>query len=372
MDYDVVIIGAGVIGLACASKLADKGKSVLVIERHSSFGWEISSRNSEVIHAGLYYPKDSLKARLCIKGNRSLYEWCETKNIPHKRIGKYIVADNKSEEDELDKIYNRSVENGVIGIIKLPFDKVRQNEPNVKCTSALWSKDTGIIDSHKLMESFAENARSKGCDMAYKHSLDGIVKINGGYELDILDPTGMPCHISAEAIINAAGLDSDTVAEMAGIDVEKAGYRLHYCRGHYFRIVSSKRDLVSHLIYPVPNKNVRDLGIHITVELSGEIKLGPDVLYLKNRRQDYRVPANLHKDFYSAASKYLINLRYDDIYPDQAGIRPKLQTEGGEFRDFVIKEESGRGLPGFVNLIGIESPGLTCCIEIANMVEGML
>jgi L-2-hydroxyglutarate oxidase LhgO len=372
MDYDIAIIGAGVIGLACASQLAEKGKSVLVIERHSSFGWEISSRNSEVIHAGIYYPKDSLKARLCVTGNHSLYEWCESKNVPHIRIGKYIVAVTKSEEEELDNIYNRAVGNGVIGLIRIPFDEVRQNEPNITCSSALWSKDTGIIDSHKLMESFAEDARSKNCDLAYKHSLNGIIKINDGYELEILDPGGMPCHISAAVVINAAGLDSDTVAEMAGIDVEKAGYRLHYCRGHYFRVVSSKRDLVSHLIYPVPHKNIRDLGIHVTIELGGEIKLGPDVQYLTDRRQDYRVPNNLHKDFYHAASRYLMNLQYDDIYPDQAGIRPKLQVEGGDFRDFVIKEESDKGLPGFINLIGIESPGLTCCIEIAKMVDEML
>ncbi|MDQ1265917.1 MAG: hypothetical protein QG635_1069 [Bacteroidota bacterium] len=372
MDYDAVIIGGGVVGLACAARLSERNLRLLLLERHPSFGRETSSRNSEVIHAGIYYPKDSLKAKLCVPGNRSLYKWCEQKNIPHKRIGKYIVAVNHSEKEELENIFQRAKNNGVENIIHASLNRIKSDEPNVKAVAGLWSPDTGIVDSHSLMASFAENARLNGCDFAWKHKVSGINPIGNGYELDILDPENSPCKITTQYIINSAGLDSDLIAEMAGIDIDLAGYRIHFCRGHYFRIVPSKKGLVKHLIYPAPNKKLSYLGIHLTLELSGELKLGPDVEYLPERIQDYRVPENLREQFYIAVSTYLTGLDIDDIYPDQSGIRPKLQTEGGDFRDFIIKEESEKGLPCFINLIGIESPGLTSCLEIARIVNDYL
>ncbi|MCX7736374.1 MAG: NAD(P)/FAD-dependent oxidoreductase [Candidatus Kapabacteria bacterium] len=372
MDFDIVIIGGGVIGLSVAAELSDGKNNVLLIERHPSFGNETSSRNSEVIHAGIYYPKDSLKAKLCVPGNESLYEWCHKYNVPHKKIGKYIIAVNKDEADELENIYQRAKNNGVEKIRPASISELKKEEPYVKAYSALFSPDTGIIDSHSLMQSLEFKASENDCNFAWKHTVNGIIKLNDGYEVNIIAPDGEPLSITTKIIINAAGLDSDLIAQMVGIDIDKYKYRLHYCRGHYFRIKSSKKYLVHHLIYPVPQKNSSGLGIHVTVELNGELKLGPDTQYLDERVQNYTVPEELQDKFYQAASSYLTGLDYNDIYPDQSGIRPKLQGKGEPFRDFIIAEEKDKGFPGFINLIGIESPGLTCCLEIAKMVKGFI
>lgn len=372
MDFDIVIIGAGVIGLACAAELSDKKKNVLVVERHNSFGKETSSRNSEVIHAGIYYPTDSLKAKLCVAGNKSLYQWCEKYNVPHRRIGKYIIAVNEEEAEELENIYLRAKNNGVERIRPASLNELLSEEPNVKAYSALFSPDSGILDSHSLMQSLEFKALENDCNFAWKHTVSGITKLNEGFELEIIAADGENIIITAKYIINAAGLDSDLIASIAGIDIDKHKYRLNYCRGHYFRIKSAKKSLVSHLIYPVPQKNVSGLGIHVTVELNGELKLGPDTHYLEKREQNYSVPEELQEKFYQAATSYLSGLDYNDIYPDQSGIRPKLQGKGEPFRDFVISEESEKGLPGLINLIGIESPGLTCCLEIAKMVSKLI
>jgi L-2-hydroxyglutarate oxidase LhgO len=372
MDYDFVIIGAGVIGLACAEKISKLGHSCLVIERNPGFGFETSSRNSEVIHAGIYYPQNSLKAKLCVSGNRSIYEWCVKFNIPHRRIGKFIIAVDKNEESELDRIFENAKQNGVEGIRKVSLNEFEKSEPNVKAKSVLFSRDTGIINSHKFMASLEESAKRNGTDFAYKHSVIGIEKSNQGYKLEIIDPSGQNCRISANFIVNSAGLDCDTVAELAGIDVDKAGYRLQYCRGHYFKLNSSKRNLVNHLIYPVPNKNSSGLGIHVTIDMVGDLKLGPDTEFLADRKQDYRVDEHLKQNFYDAAQRYIPSLLIEDIHPDQSGIRPKLKAENGEFRDFIIKEETDNGLPRLINLIGIESPGLTASLAIAEGVTTLI
>ncbi len=372
MDFDIVIIGGGVIGLSIAAEISNGNYNILLIERHTSFGNETSSRNSEVIHAGIYYPTNSLKAKLCVQGNKSIYDWCEKFNVPHKRIGKYIIAVNKEEAEELENIYQRAKNNGVENIRHASVSELKKEEPNVKVYSALFSPDTGIIDSHSLMQSFELKALEKDCNFAWKHTVVGINRNAKGYDIKILAPDGEMLTITTNVLINAAGLDSDLIAEMAGIDIDGHRYRLHYCRGHYFRIKSIKKNLVNHLIYPVPQKNVSGLGIHVTVELNGELKLGPDTQYLDERIQDYSVPEELQDKFFRAASSYLSGLDYNDIYPDQSGIRPKLQGKGDSFRDFVISEESDKDLPGLINLIGIESPGLTCCLEIAKMVKDMI
>lgn len=372
MDYEVIIIGGGVVGLAIAQKLSAVGKSVLLLERHGTLGSETSSRNSEVIHAGIYYKPNSLKAKMCVPGNIKLYEWCVNNKVPHRRIGKFIVAVNSEESAELDRIYETGMANGVPNLQRVPISRLHKEEPNVKAVQALWSPDTGIIDSHLLMKSLADSAVSYGCDIALKHELSAIEKISGGYMLSVSGPDEELFKVSTDIVINSAGLDCDTVAAMAGIDIEQAGYKLNYCRGHYFRIRSGKKQLASHLIYPVPKKSMPGLGIHVTVDMAGELKLGPDTVWLEKRAQDYSVPENLREKFYTAASSYLQGIELDDIYPDQSGIRPKLQMPGSEPQDFIIKEESDNGLPGMINLIGIESPGLTCCIEIAEYVSDII
>jgi L-2-hydroxyglutarate oxidase LhgO len=382
MDYSTIIIGGGIVGLACAMKLTEINKSVLLVERHPSFGYETSSRNSEVIHAGIYYPQDSLKAKLCVAGKWKLYQWCEKHNVPYRKIGKFIVATStpadihskgtEADEERLSDLFRRGNENGVENLEIISKDRIKRAEPYIKATSAIWSPNTGIIDSHSLMQSFVEVARENGCDFAWRHTLTGIEKINGGFSIELLDPENKPCTVSGETVINAAGLDSDLIAEKAGLDIDKFNYRLHWCRGHYFRLPASKKHLAKHLIYPVPPKNSQSLGIHISIEISGDLKLGPDTQYLTERKQEYIVPDILKDKFFRAASLYINGLEFDDLSPDQSGIRPRLQKEGGEFRDFIISEESNKGLPGLINLIGIESPGLTCCIEIGEMITKLL
>jgi L-2-hydroxyglutarate oxidase LhgO len=371
MDFDIVIVGAGVVGLASSVVISQKGMSVLVLERNPSFGWETSSRNSEVIHAGLYYPPGSLKAKLCVEGNRSLHDWCHKYHIHHAKIGKFIIATNESEEAELEAIRQNATNNGA-EVEYVSLDYFKTIEPGIRATTAMWSPNTGIIDSHKLMESFISIASENDCTFAYKHELFGIEKIIDGYKLQIYDPDHNPCEITCRYLINSAGLNSDTVATLAGIDVSASNYNLKYCKGNYFRISNSRKYNINHLIYPVPHKNLNGLGVHLTIELGGGLKLGPDTQYLTDRNQDYSVSEALLQPFFNSASKYIIDLSLDDIEPDQSGIRPKLQGENETFRDFIIKEESDKGLPGLINLIGIESPGLTSCLEIAKIVAGLL
>ncbi len=369
MDADCVVIGAGVVGLACARELAARGREVVLIERHERFGVETSSRNSEVIHAGIYYPTGSLKAQLCARGNRSLYAWCEAHGVPHARLGKLIVATAEEEEPKLDQILRQAVENGVTSLQRFAPSQVRRLEPHVHATHALWSPDTGIVDSHQLMASLQADARAHGCTDALRHEVVAAEPVPGGYRLAVRSGAETTM-LETRCVVNAAGLDADRVAALPGLDVAAAGYGLHYARGHYFRVHPRKAHLAGHLIYPAPHPT--HLGIHVTRDLAGGVRLGPDLQYLEGRTQDYDVPETLRSTFHAAASRYLEGLDEDDLSPDLAGIRPKLQGPGEPFRDFVIQEESARGLSRWVNLVGIESPGLTCCLEIGRLVADTL
>ena len=369
MDTDVVVIGAGVVGLACARELAARGRDVLLIERHERFGVETSSRNSEVVHAGIYYPAGSLKARLCVRGNRSLYAWCASHGVPHARLGKLIVATSADEEPKLEQILQQALANDVTTLRPLTAAEVRGIEPHVRATRGIWSPDTGIVDSHQLMASLLADAQARGITVALRHEVVGAQPAPGGYRLTARSDAETTT-LEARSVVNAAGLDADSVAALPGLDVERCGYRQHYARGHYFRVHPRKQGLARHLVYPAPSTT--HLGIHVTFDLAGGMRLGPDLEYLPGRTQDYEVPERLRAVFLTAASRYLEGLELEDLAPDLAGIRPKLQAPGAPQRDFVIREESARGLPGWVNLVGIESPGLTCCLEIATMVAAAL
>jgi L-2-hydroxyglutarate oxidase LhgO len=369
-DFDVVVVGAGVVGLACARGLAVRGHEVLVLERHERFGVETSSRNSEVVHAGLYYPPGSLKARLCARGNRSLLAYCEARGVPHRRLGKLIVAPTEAEEPKLDQIVATAEAAGVTTLRRLTGAEARQLEPHVRARAALWSPDTGILDTHRFMEALLAEAESHGAAVAYRHALAHADREGGGYRLQAEQPGGEAASVTARRVVNAAGLDADTVAAMAGFDLDACGYRQWYARGHYFRVHPRKLHLARHLIYPTPT--TEGLGIHVTLDLAGGVKLGPDVQWLDSREQRYEVPESLRETFHAAVSRYLEGLEPGDLAPDQAGIRPKLHRSDEPPRDFVVAEESERGMPGWVNLIGIESPGLTCALEIAVMAADML
>ncbi|MCE5305230.1 MAG: NAD(P)/FAD-dependent oxidoreductase [Chloroherpetonaceae bacterium] len=372
MDYDIVIIGAGVVGLAISAELSNSNSNILVIERHPSFGWETSSRNSEVIHSGIYYPENSLKTRLCIEGNSLLYDWCSKYNVPHKRLGKYIVAVDEEDLGNLHDLFLQGQKNGVADLKLISNQELRDAEQYVKAEEAIYSPNTGIIDSHNLMQSFENYAVNHSVDIIYNHTLKNIEAIGCGYNLSIQSMDGDIFQISTNILINSAGLDSDKIAEMMGINIDENNYRLHYCRGHYFKIAPNKMYLAKHLIYPAPAKNWIGLGIHITPDISGMLKLGPDTMYLPENIQDYSIPEDLKEKFYLSVKRFLPTLELDDLTPDQAGIRPKLQGPNDGFRDFVIKNEADLGFPNFINLIGIDSPGLTSCIAIAKYVSGII
>ncbi len=364
---ELVIIGGGVVGLACAMVASESGIETILIEKHNNFGIETSSRNSEVIHSGIYYPENTLKAKLCVEANRNLYDWCEKYNIPHRRTGKFIIAIDDSELPELLKLYEQAKVNGVEGIELVDESIIKGEEPNIKAIAALWSPNTGIIDSHSLMNSYFQLAKEKGALFAFNHQVIGIKRYKSSYLLEVKDIGGNIFEIESKYIINSAGLNSDEIASLAGIDIKEAGYVLYYCKGSYFRLKPSKKGIVRHLIYPVPPANMTSLGIHVTLDLMGYVKFGPDVEYLNNRIKDYKVDEQAKEKFFLSVSRYLNNIEPDDLLPDQAGIRAKLQGPGMPYRDFIIKEESQRGLPGFINLIGIDSPGLTCSLEIAKL-----
>lgn len=372
MDFEVIIIGAGAVGLSVACKLCEVFTSLLVVEKNTTFGMETSSRNSEVIHAGIYYPKDSLKAKLSVSGNRSLYEFCSKYKVNHRKIGKYIIATEEDELPLLENLFFRAKENGVDGISLVEKKELNKKEPNIKATAGLFSPETGIIDSHGLMWTLEKICKEHGVDFAYKHEIIGIEKITGGYKISILGPDGTLFAIKSRYIINSAGLNSDKIAELAGINITEAGFKLHYCKGNYFRLSSSKKNIVSHLIYPVIDKNSHGLGIHVTIDLNGELKLGPDTEYLDTKVLDYSVSEKLRHKFYNAVTRYLPGIYPEEIRPDQAGIRPKLQGPNDCFKDFIIREESTIGLDGLFNLIGIDSPGLTSCLEIGNKIKELI
>ena len=372
MEITTTIVGAGVVGLAVAAELSRTHKGVLILERNQAFGQETSSRNSEVIHAGIYYAKDSQKAKLCVEGNRLLYRLCEQRRIPHRRCGKLIVATEKDEEAILATIQDRARENGVEALEMLSARQIKALEPNVKACAALFSPSTGIIHSHRLMRHYAARAQENGAQFVPHTTVSRVERQDDArYRVHVTYPDGQTDAFSSRCIVNCAGLESDRVAESMGIDIDACGYRLHYWKGEYFSL-DVPRGFIRHLVYPVPQANHVGLGVHATIDLSDRVKLGPNATYLPDRQLDYTVDAQARQSFYEAACRYLPGIAVDQLHPEMTGIRPKLQKPGDPARDFIIAEETAKGLPGVVNLIGIESPGLTASPAIARHVAALL
>jgi len=367
-DIDVVIIGGGVVGLAVAAELTQRSGmlSVALLEQHGRFGQETSSRNSEVIHAGIYYPEHSLKARLCLEGKKLLYRFCEHQGVPHRRLGKLIIARNPEEAELLEPIVNHAKRNGVTDLQILDSSQVSAMEPHLKATAAIWSPSTGIIDSHQLMARLEYLAKQNGAWPAYRHKVIGLETLGSSFKVQLINPEGKPDSIRCRWLINCAGLNADQVAAWMGIDLDSAGYKIYPCKGEYYSLPYSKAGLVSRLIYPPPLKSSPGLGIHVTKTLDGRLRLGPNAIYVENI--DYRVDPAHAPLFYQEAKCLLPFVELPDLEPEMAGIRPKLQRPGEPFRDFVVNHETERGLPGAINLIGIESPGLTSCLSLAQTV----
>ena len=365
---DTVIVGAGAVGLAVASRLGSRGGETVVIERHPGFGWETSSHNSEVIHAGLYYPTGSLKARLCVRGKHLLYEFCDSHKVAFKQLGKLVIAADESEVGPLESLAARARANGVEDLRLIDRQELKKMEPAVRGIAALHSPSTGIMDSHSLMKRMESMAIDSGVVFAYGCELAAIEPGSGGYGLKVRDADGTHTQLFARTVINCAGLACEEVARMAGIDTTAAGYGLYYCKGEYFRLSAGKAGSITHLIYPTPTEI--SLGTHIVIDMEGGLKLGPSAFFVEEI--DYEVDPSHAGEFYTAARKLLPSIEEGDLSPDMAGIRPKIQGPGEPAKDFVIAHEAGRGLPGLINLVGIESPGLTACLAIAEHVEALL
>jgi L-2-hydroxyglutarate oxidase LhgO len=370
MDVNISIIGAGVIGLAIARRISEDHGDIVVLERHGSFGKETSSRNSEVIHSGIYYPKNSLKAKLCVEGNALLYDFCSAYDVPHQNCGKLIIAQNEEQLKELHSIRKKGEDNGVRGVELLGKTQIAALEPNVRAAFALSVPSTGIIDTHTLMQRLESMASNQGVHFAYLTKVTSISKNGMGYTIKTMDQDGNDFEFTSRKVINCAGLESDQIAYMAGIS--NPMYKITFCKGEYFRVRSPKNKLVKHLIYPTPFKDLAGLGIHTTLEMDGGMKLGPDITFQDENSYDYSVDVSKREKFYKAASSYLPFLEPDDLEPEMAGIRPKIQKEGEPVKDFIIKEESDSGFPGLINLIGMESPGLSSSLAIAEYVSKLI
>ena len=359
----ITIIGAGVVGLAIAAELSREYDDIVVLENHERFGQETSSRHSEVIHSGIYYPPNSLKAGLCVDGARLLYEYCEKHSIPHSKLGKLIVASDESEVTALQELYETGIQNGVKGLTLIGKDEINKMEPNVNAVAAIYSPNTGIIDSHSLMSRLHGVANSSGVMFSFNTEVNFIQKQKNGYVIGIKNDS---YKFVSSIVINSAGLSADYVAELAGVDIDTAGYRLSYCKGSYFSY--SRKSPIKMLVYPVPHKDLSGLGIHATLDLSGRLRFGPDAEYVD--AIDYKVDAGKRDVFYESAKNYIKGLDKEALNPDMAGIRSKIKGEG--IKDFVIKHEVSKGMEGFINLIGIESPGLTASLSIAKYVKNMV
>jgi L-2-hydroxyglutarate oxidase LhgO len=361
---NIVIIGAGVVGLAVAAKISEGNHGVYVFEKNARYGQETSSHNSGVIHSGIHYPKDSLKAKLCVKGNTLMYDLCEKHPIPFKRLGKLTVAVAGEEVDELEKLWRAGTENGVEGLILLDAEAVRKLEPNVEVEKALLTPSTGILEPDELMSYFYAQSRENGAVLATETEVTHIKKVDGGYEVAGVS-MAQEFSVIAKTVINCAGLFSDKVAAMVGLDADELGYRLYPCKGDYFRVAG--KPLVKMLVYPVPKGP--GLGIHLTPDLAGAIRLGPNAYYVD--KIDYAVESR-EKEFREDVTRFVPKISDHEIHEDSSGIRPKLQGPKDGFRDFIIRHEADRGFFGLINLVGIESPGLTAAAAIGEYVADIV
>lgn len=366
-DVHTLIVGAGVVGLACAAVLARRGEPVAVLERNRKPGQETSARNSGVIHAGLYYPTGSLKARLCVAGRDQLYARCARDGVPHRRCGKLLVATDDAEVARLEAIARQAAINGA-DVTMVDGAEVVRRVPAVRAIAGLWSPATGIVDVHGLMDSYRREAEDLGAMMVLDHAVTELARRPDGWYVTARTAAGAIAEIRAAWLVNAAGLDASRIAALAGLDVEALGLRQKPCKGDYFTLAPRYTGIAEHLVYPVPVH--AGLGIHITFDLAGRIMAGPDTEYVSELRYDVD-PAKAAV-FGAALRRYLPGVRDDELSPGYAGIRPKLQGPGEPVRDFVIEEASRHGAPRLINLIGIESPGLTASEAIADVVAGLI
>jgi L-2-hydroxyglutarate oxidase LhgO len=358
---EAVIVGAGVIGLAIARQLAISGHDVIILEAEGHFGSGISSRNSEVIHAGMYYPPGSLRAALCVRGNALLQEFAASHAVPYSMVGKLIVAHDRSEESKLELIAQRAAANGVIGLRSLSGAQAMEMEPLLSCHAALFSSNTGIIDSHALMLALLGDAEKHGAVIAYGSPVLGGTPTRDGTVLNVggIEPT----QIMARHLVLAAGLQTCPLARTLNLPQVPQNY---LCKGNYFTLSGAMP--FRHLVYPIPV--AAGLGTHYTLDLAGRGRFGPDVEWIE--QEDYTVNPQRADQFYQAIRRYWPSLPNGILEPAYAGIRPKIHAAHQDAADFQIQGPQEHGIPGIIALYGIESPGLTSSLAIAERVAGSI
>lgn len=362
-QLDTVVVGAGVVGLAVARALALAGREVLVLEAAEAIGTQTSARNSEVIHAGLYYPQGSLKAGLCVRGRQMLYAYCVERGIAHRRCGKLIVATSQEQRPQLQAILDKAAANGVHDLVLLTREQARALEPSLECVAALHSPSTGIVDSHGLMLALQGDLENAGGMVALHSALDAARVTPRGIELRARDGT----QLRARTVVNAAGVHAPTLARrFEGLDPAHIPGE-YYAKGNYFTLAG--RSPFRRLIYPVPE--AAGLGVHLTIDLGGQAKFGPDVQWVQTP-DDLVVDPRRGEGFYAEVRRYWPSLPDGALQPAYAGIRPKISGPGEVARDFMIEGPATHGVPGLVNLFGIESPGLTSSLAIADRVVELL
>jgi L-2-hydroxyglutarate oxidase LhgO len=356
-SVDAIVIGAGVVGLAVARALAMAGREVVILEAEDAIGTHTSSRNSEVIHAGIYYPKGSLKARSCVAGKELLYEYCVAHGVPHRRSGKLIVACDEAQLGELEQIQKKAHANGVTDVVWMTRDQAVALEPAVSCVAALYSPSTGIIDSHGLMLAYLGDAEAHGAMLALKSGFQKAIREKDGFVVHTSE-----MDVQCRVLVNSAGLRAPSIARrIEGFPQELAPAEF-YAKGNYYSL--SGKSPFSRLVYPVPEPG--GLGVHVTLDLAGQARFGPDVEWVQNI--NYQVDPLRAERFYAAIRRYWPGLPDGALAPGYSGIRPKTAGPGEPAPDFALQGPRAHGVPGLVHLFGIESPGLTSSLALAAMV----
>lgn len=361
---DCIVVGAGVVGLATARELALRGREVIVLEAEAEIGTHTSSRNSEVIHAGIYYPTGSLKAELCVSGKAMLYEYCRAKDIRHRRIGKLIVAVSADEAGILDKYQEQAMANGVDDLAWLDADEIARMEPELRCVTGLFSPSTGIVDSHELMVSLTGDIEAAGGAVVCRSRVTEIEPSRDGFS--VLVAADENYRLAAGSLVNSAGLWAPAVANTIGGIDPRAVPDAYFAKGHYFTL--SGKAPFSHLVYPVAGK--AGLGVHLTLDTAGQGRFGPDVQWIDE--VEYSFDGARKADFAAAIRRYYPGLDDARLTEGYTGIRPKLCGPGADPEDFVIQGPDANGIDGLVQLFGIESPGLTASLAIAERVAERL
>ena len=364
-QVDAIVVGAGVVGLACARALALSGSLTMLVEAESSFGQHSSSRNSEVVHAGFYYLENSAKTRFCIRGRQLLYQYCDEKNVPYAKVGKVVVAVDKAEESRLHDLLKQGQRNGVEGLGLLNTQQLARIEPAVKGHAALHSRETGIVDSHQFMASLARDFKEAGGLMACQSPVIEASVTSRGFSIGVggREPSRLDCR----RIVNAAGLGAESLARMILGGNDSSVPRTRFVKGNYFGYNGPCP--FKGLVYPLPQ--VDGLGIHATRDLAGALRFGPDVENC-GPETNYNVNPNRRDAFEQAIRRYWPELAATNLHPDYAGIRCKQSLEGSPASDFLIQSEASHGQPGLVNLLAIESPGLTAALALAEEVMCLL